>query len=133
MLRHLIIGTIFPTLLITGCGNTKLEYNAISNTVCSANGSQLLYIKISQGTDYVRLRLKSDVDCECIFINKPFRDYDIEDRGELCCVDKDGNFYMDTHAAYVIENLTIGDASPIPLDIPARSSATSPAPANVPR
>jgi hypothetical protein len=126
MLRHLIPGAIIPTLLITGCGTTKLEYNAVSNTVCSADGSQLLYLKISPGSDYVRLRLKSGVDCECIFINKPFRDYDIEDRGELCCVDKDGNFYMDKHAAYVIENLTIGDASPIPLDIPGATPTRKP-------
>jgi hypothetical protein len=108
--------------LIIGCGTTELKYDPVAHTVCSADGSQLLHLIISQGSDYVRLRQKSGVDCECISTLEPFRDYAMEDRGELCCVDEEGNFYMDAHAAYVIENLTIEDASPIPLEIAPTSA-----------
>lgn len=104
-----------------GCGTTELKYDSISHTVCSADGSQLVHLKVSQGSDYVRLRQKPGVDSKCISTLEPLRDYVMEDRGELCCVDEDGNFYMESHASYVIENLTIGDASPIPFAIPPRS------------
>ncbi len=116
---RLFAGIAFLAFL--SCGTNELIYDRTTNQICTVDGSQLMKIKISTGSEFVRLRRIKGVDSHCIYLGSPLSKYAVEYKGEVCCFNKEGEFYMHPDSSYQIENLTVGDAVPLPETIPPRS------------
>jgi hypothetical protein len=101
-----------------GCGTNQLNYDPAQHQVCSEDGSQLMQIKVIHGSEFVRLHRIKGVDSRCIDTHEAFASYEVEHRGNMCCFNENGEFFMHPDSSYQIENLTKGDAAPIPVSVP---------------